>query len=440
MTHATSVSTVARAGSGGCRCGCGGCTSGVCHLECLVRPRFSCGQLLTDQDLDQLVQWARGRQRLQRFRDGWGVVCGLDVSASPEATKPATVNIGPGYAISCCGDDIVVCDGLTLDLTSFCGPAFDPCGDPCAPPPARPDQDAGATTSPTYITLDLFIQYHEQHTDPQTAFMRGGCNQTVACEYTRTRETATLVARAAIPQTATADAVKAWMDQYNTCINDLVLRGFNAQAFGVTASITDKSVLRRMREWFADRLLRRPPRRFPLLAAQVAGLDAKESQSPADIARLLFLLAIDCQDSCSAPCPACDDQSGVPLARVWLKPSGEGRLECRIAAIDSCEPHRRNLSLDTLPALPGLVNLAPYRWRDVHEVRSTLERLGYEVADVARIAIDTPDNVLRALTANEENMLARRLTPLTLGFVEIMDWEGVPFNGERFVRLTTPPA
>src|SRR5436190_12655870 len=81
-----------------CDCGCSG-TAECCELECLVQPRFFCGQLLADQDLTAMVDWVKAKAALQRFRDGWGVVCGLDVHCG----KGGTVTVTPGYAIDCCG-------------------------------------------------------------------------------------------------------------------------------------------------------------------------------------------------------------------------------------------------------------------------------------------------------------------------------------------------
>ena len=69
-----------------CGCGCGGrcgCETRCCDLECLVRPNFFCGQLLTDADLTAVVEWTRRRLVLSRYRDGWGIACGLHVSCAP---------------------------------------------------------------------------------------------------------------------------------------------------------------------------------------------------------------------------------------------------------------------------------------------------------------------------------------------------------------------
>src|SRR5215469_6175185 len=114
---------------GGCAQPCDGKS---CGLNALVRPRFFCGQLLTDQDLSGLIAWVLDRRRLGRYRDGWGVVCGLDVGVDPSAV--ATVLVQPGYAVSSCGEDVVLATATGLDLTSCCPDLTSPCGTPSGEP------------------------------------------------------------------------------------------------------------------------------------------------------------------------------------------------------------------------------------------------------------------------------------------------------------------
>ena len=52
-------------------------------LECLCRPRFFAGQLLTDEDLNLLNHYIIEKNKLHnRYLHGWGVVCGLEVCAT----------------------------------------------------------------------------------------------------------------------------------------------------------------------------------------------------------------------------------------------------------------------------------------------------------------------------------------------------------------------
>jgi hypothetical protein len=62
-----------------CAGACGCATRGTPFPESLLRPRFFCGQLLTDADMTALTAWVRARLRLTAERTGWGVACGLAV-------------------------------------------------------------------------------------------------------------------------------------------------------------------------------------------------------------------------------------------------------------------------------------------------------------------------------------------------------------------------
>lgn len=53
-------------------------------LECLCRPRFFPGQLLTDRDLNLLTRYIVEKNKLHnRYLHGWGVACGLEVTCDP---------------------------------------------------------------------------------------------------------------------------------------------------------------------------------------------------------------------------------------------------------------------------------------------------------------------------------------------------------------------
>uniref|UniRef100_UPI003F49A4DD hypothetical protein n=1 Tax=Cupriavidus necator TaxID=106590 RepID=UPI003F49A4DD len=83
-------------------------------LECLCRPRFFAGQILTADDLNRLDGYIRGKHRLHnRQLHGWGVVNGLEVTCNPCGDGVA---VGCGYALSPCGDDIVVCEAVSVDV------------------------------------------------------------------------------------------------------------------------------------------------------------------------------------------------------------------------------------------------------------------------------------------------------------------------------------
>lgn len=98
--------------------GCAPVTCPVCGgLECLCRPRFFAGQLLTDEDLKRLDHYITAKNKLHnRYLIGWGVACGLEVVCN---SCDGTVTVRPGYALSPCGEDIVVCADTPVDVCSM---------------------------------------------------------------------------------------------------------------------------------------------------------------------------------------------------------------------------------------------------------------------------------------------------------------------------------
>ena len=76
-------------------------------LECYCRPRFFAGQLLTEKELNGLQDYVIAKNKLHnRYLVGAGIVCGLEAQCDPCGDR---VRVTTGYAISPCGEDIVVC-------------------------------------------------------------------------------------------------------------------------------------------------------------------------------------------------------------------------------------------------------------------------------------------------------------------------------------------
>ena len=102
--------------SGSCGCALPACQD-CGGLECLCRPSFFAGQLLTDQDLQRLDYYITAKNKLHnRYLMGWGVACGLEVVCSP---CDGGVTVRPGYALSPCGEDIVVCGEAAVDISAL---------------------------------------------------------------------------------------------------------------------------------------------------------------------------------------------------------------------------------------------------------------------------------------------------------------------------------
>jgi hypothetical protein len=87
----------------------------------LVRPRFSPGLLLRDDDLTVGVDYTRELSRLL-FQSlfGCGVVCGLRVSVTLECGK-LLVTVDKGVALNAMGDPIYVPEPQVLELDPTCG-------------------------------------------------------------------------------------------------------------------------------------------------------------------------------------------------------------------------------------------------------------------------------------------------------------------------------
>src|SRR5262245_30706480 len=159
-------------------------------LECLCRPRFFAGQLLTEEDLNRLDHYVVEKNRLHnRYLVGWGVACGLEVVC--DACDSDHVVVRTGYALSPCGDDIIVCRDASVnicELIARCRPQGDPNCDPPVPPPPRDCRGA----NPNWV---LAICYDERPSRGITALLgssddaccsKCGCGGSGGCDCGKT--------------------------------------------------------------------------------------------------------------------------------------------------------------------------------------------------------------------------------------------------------------
>jgi hypothetical protein len=151
----------------------------VCHgLECLCRPRYFAGQLLSDQDLNAEQHYVIEKNKLHNlYLHGWGVVCGLQVSC--HGSCEGYVQIGQGYAISPCGDDIIVCQAVPFDVLG----AIEQCvrqqrqGDPYDCAPSRTIQDQCITDGVWCLT----IAYEETASRAMTSLVNPPASNACSC-------------------------------------------------------------------------------------------------------------------------------------------------------------------------------------------------------------------------------------------------------------------
>lgn len=145
------------------------CCPACGNVECLCRPRFFPGQLLTDEDLNRLQRYVINKNKLHnRHLNGWGVACGLEVVCDP--CVPGNVVVRTGYALSPCGDDIVVCRDQAVnvcELIEQCRPSREPV---CEPPYDRPPRECKGGTEKWVLA----ICYDERASRPITALTGAG--------------------------------------------------------------------------------------------------------------------------------------------------------------------------------------------------------------------------------------------------------------------------
>jgi hypothetical protein len=132
--------------------------------------------LLTEDDLQAIDDYTVAKRRLtNRHLFGSGVVCGLEVDCDP--CRPGWVTITPGYALDCCGNDIVVGCPEELDvlvlLDELRRRSGVDCGEPCEDLPRR-----------DYL---LVVRYDEQPEQPVAPYSQDDC-AVGDCEFSRVRE------------------------------------------------------------------------------------------------------------------------------------------------------------------------------------------------------------------------------------------------------------
>ena len=138
------------------------CVCPACgRLECLCRPRFFAGQLLTDEDLNRLDHYMRAKNRLHnRYLHGWGTVCGLEVLCHP---CPEWVSVSAGYALDPCGEDIILCADEEINVCRMIKECRnqDKKKHPCDPPRRGNHNDDCEGLTETWL---LSIEYDEKQT------------------------------------------------------------------------------------------------------------------------------------------------------------------------------------------------------------------------------------------------------------------------------------
>jgi hypothetical protein len=86
----------------------------------MEQPQYEPGSYLLFKDLETEQHYRLQRLRHHhRFLHDWGVVCGLWVVPINDPGRAWVVQVCPGYAISCCGDEIEVSAPAPVDVRDY---------------------------------------------------------------------------------------------------------------------------------------------------------------------------------------------------------------------------------------------------------------------------------------------------------------------------------
>jgi len=442
------MSTNMATGKSGCGCGCGGqctCESRCCDLECLTRPNFYCGQLLTDADLSAMIEWTRKRLALSRYRDGWGVVCGLDLSCGApgenvaccgeaKASAGPAVYLSAGYALDCCGNDLVVCEPMRVDLRSVCRPPDDPCqpqppqqipprsgNTPIPGVPAGAENECFNIDTNSLVAVQVYLRYHEELAQGQRAMFRGGgeCGSTEACEYARVLERPCIHLEVVPLQLSDDDDEESEEERWVREFRDSLRR-----------KIKELSELAQKRDPDAvlQYLRANPPFQLCYLKELVCCLrDSKKFDEQAAVSTLILLLQDWVLRQLQCGCFSCSPDKGVPLGVVILKRTTEGRrTTCSVFMIDSKDRYRRWIQRQMCQLLHARdYNLLRYLGQSQESAKAQLNAAGMKVEtqDWSKASVADLDAFSSAL--DKQRFVADPADPKALRLHVVTDPMGV---------------
>ena len=382
------------------------------QLECLCRPRFFAGQLLTEEDLNRLDHYIVQKHKLHnRYLHGWGVACGLEVFCHP---CEGQVSVTSGYALSPCGEDIVVCQNDTVDVCQL----IDRCRDyerqrlECEPPrPAntgecqdvleqwvlairfveRPSRGVmalrgggtppccsrcggapgcGCACSETGVVSRKATTGSSVRSLSPNAFSafqrtaRNQCEPTVVCE---SYEFEVYKAPTQDPENASRGAM---IERFEACLKGL---------FAVEPPLPDNR--ERLQEWccqlkenFSDYLTTHPIHdcqaleRLHLVTCPLPNADQTPAQYRLAVLLLLAPIIGEYLRSCLCsallpPCPTATDDPRVPLATITIR-----KRDCKIMRVCNVGPRK---FLTTFPNVQYWLSFLPF----VRQLRQLLERI-----------------------------------------------------------------
>lgn len=206
----------------GTDCGCGGATASSASMTAAAsgatsageRTRFYPRQLIGAADLTQDQLYFREKHRRHnRMLHGWGIVCGAEVRLTPN--RAGCVDVNMGYILGPFGDEIVIDDVITVDLSvqNADGDAMNGC---IPPDPWCADvRVARSADKPIYLAI-AYAEYACRPVQTVTSGCGCGCDET-ACEYSRWRDSYRVRVLDALPDTYQAVMTPPLVDIAYTC-------------------------------------------------------------------------------------------------------------------------------------------------------------------------------------------------------------------------------
>ena len=108
-----------------CNCGCSDCQGDCCSLECLIRPNFFCGQLLTDRDLKAFVDWISAKSACSVFaKAGASSAASKRHAATSKTNTTASTSARATRSIAVAAISLFA---IPSGMTSSAGHSPDPC-------------------------------------------------------------------------------------------------------------------------------------------------------------------------------------------------------------------------------------------------------------------------------------------------------------------------
>lgn len=156
---------------------CANTDKSECGYNEFRRLRYFHGMLLDEKDFREEQQYhANKRRLLNRMLHGSGVVCGLELRGRK---GKKSIEINPGLALDCSGNEIWLPKDLKIDLTTLLPPKNQPKGGPDCRPVDEKDP---------LKTYYIGIRYDEKPTNPVSVYLPSGDCEERTCENSRWKE------------------------------------------------------------------------------------------------------------------------------------------------------------------------------------------------------------------------------------------------------------